>query len=143
MAQRVKGQDTSLIIMVDGNLQTRIDTISSAEFEFEMTLLEEEYLGETAMRYDSIYNGIRVEMEYHMTAQQAMELADSIARRARRQAGAPVRIDLLGTFFFPNGDTPSLQLTDLYFDSMPFEIGSRQDYVSGTFTAKCSDYEIL
>lgn len=130
-------------ILVDGVLQTRIDTIQSADFEFELDLLEENYLGETSTRYDSIFNGVAITVEGHASNQQFLELTQAIIRRAQNRAGAPIRIDIAGSFAFSNGDFPTIVVQDIHFESVPITTGARDEYVGFTFTAKGSDFQVL
>jgi hypothetical protein len=142
-AQRVKGQEVSIAITVDGALQTQIDTIQSAEIEFEIELMEEGYLGETSDRVDSVFKLIRLNLTGHANSQAYLELADKIAARARNRAGGAVRIDVVGSFAFPNGDFPSIVIADVFFENIPFSIGNRNEFVEFTLAGKASDYTII
>lgn len=142
-AQRIKGQEVSIAITVDGALQTQINTVQSAEIEFELDLLEEGYLGETSDRVDSVFKLIRVNLEGHANNQAYLELADAIAARAQNRAGGVTQIDIIGSFAFPNGDFPSVVVPDVYFEGIPFDIGGRGEFVSFTLSGKASDYKII
>jgi len=142
-AQRIKGQEVSIAITVDGALQTQIDTIQSAEIEFELDLLEEGYLGETSDRVDSVFKLIRVQLTGHANSQAYIELADAIAARAQRRSGGLVRIDIVGSFAFPNGDFPSIVIPDVYFEGIPFTVGNRDEFVEFQLSGKASDYAII
>lgn len=141
--QRIKGQEVSIAITVDGALQTQIDTIQSAEIEFELDLLEEGYLGETSDRVDSVFKLIRIQITGHTNSQAYIELADAIAARAQRRAGGLVRVDLVGSFAFPNGDFPSIVIPDVFFEGIPFNIGARDEFVEFTLSGKASDYALI
>ncbi len=143
VAQRIKGQEVTLVILADGVPQLTIDTIKSAELEWEIELLEEGYLGETSNRVDSVYNVIRVMLEGDINNQDYLELADAIAARARNRVGGATRIDIVGSFAFPNGQFPSVVVSDVYFENIPFNIGARNEFVSFTLTGKASDYKII
>lgn len=142
-AQRVKGQEVSIAITVDGALQTQIDTIQSAEMEMEQDLLEEGYLGETSDRVDSVFKLMRIQLTGHANSQAYFELADAIARRSQRRAGGLVRLDIVGSFAFPNGDFPSVIIPDVFFEGIPFNIGGRDEYVEFTLSGKASNYKII
>ena len=142
-AQRLKGQEVSIAITVDGSLQTQIDTIQSAEIEFEIDLLEEGYLGETSDRVDSVFKLIRVQITGHTNSQAYLELADAIAARAQRRAGGLVRIDVVGSFAFPNGDFPSIVVADVYFENIPFTVGNRDEFQEFQLSGKAPDYAII
>ena len=142
-AQRIKGQEIAVAIIVDGALQTQINTIQSSEFDWEIELLEEGYLGETSNRVDSVFNLIRFNLTGHCNNEDYFLLADSIASRARRRVGGAVQIDITGTFQFPNGQTPLLVIPDCYFENIPFSVGNRNEFLEFTLSGKASDYKIL
>lgn len=142
-SQRLKGQDCVLSIQVDGSLQTRIDSIQSAEIELELELLQDGFLGETFDRLDTVYKAIRVKLDGHVNSQAYLELFDAIAGKAQRRAGSPVRIDLMGTFMFPNGDFPSLLIPDVQFESIPMTLGGRDEHVSFELNGKASGYKLV
>lgn len=142
MFQRIKGQETTILVIIDGELRQRIDTIQSFDLEFEMDLLEEGYLGEVANRFDSIFNGVKVEMSGHMTSREMLDVADAIVGRAQNRTGGATRIDVSVTLKFANGDLPSVLLPDVFFETVPFNNGARDEYIEFTLSGKCSGYQI-
>jgi hypothetical protein len=140
---RIKGQEVFISILSDGQLQARIDSIQSCDIEFELDLLEENYLGETATRYDSIFNGVAVTIEGHATNTQSLDLTEAIIARAQRRTGGAVRIDVAGSFKFPNGDFPTIAIVDVFFESVPISTGAREEFVSFTLTGKASEFKII
>jgi len=141
--QRVKGQETILTIIKDGELQARIDSISDTETTFMLESLEEEYLGETSARYDAIFKGMRIRISGHMTNRQVIDFADTVVAKAQRRAGGANRIDMATTFIFPNGDLVTVNLPDLNFAEVPVNTGGRSDYVQFQLEAMTGDYELL
>jgi hypothetical protein len=139
---RILGQECAIIILQDGDILAKIDTISSAEIEFEMELIEEGYLGEKSNRVDSVFNTMRVKIEGRCNSQAYITLADSIVARAQRRDGAPIRIDIVGSFRFDNGDFPSICIPDVHFQGIPFNIGARNEHVSFSLEGKASGYVI-
>jgi hypothetical protein len=140
---RLKGQECAISITVGGALQTYIDTVQSAEIEFELDLLEEGYLGETSDRVDSVFKLMRVSLTCHLSQGDYLQLADAIVARAQRRAGGAPQIDLIGTFAFPNGDLPSILVPDIYFESIPLNIGGRDEFVEMTLSGKARGYQLL
>lgn len=140
MADRLKGQDVSLAIMQDGTLESEIDTIQSAEIEFELELLEEGYLGETSDRVDSVFKTMRIEVKGHVSSTAYLDLANGIVLRAQRRAGAAVRIDIVGTFVFPDGGIRSIIIPDVHFEAIPLSIGGREEFVDFTLSGKARGY---
>ena len=140
--QRVKGQETIITILKDGELQARIDSISDAEVTFDIEILEEGYIGETANRFDSIFNGMTIKISGHMTNKQLITLATAVVQRAQR-AGGVNRIDMAITLIFPGGDLVTISVPDVHFQSIPITDGGREEYVGYSLEAKGSEFEIL
>jgi hypothetical protein len=139
----IKGQEVSISITVGGALQTQIDSVQSAEIEWELDLLEEGYLGEFSDRVDNVFKLMRVSLTVHLTSEDYLALADAIVARAQRRAGGAPQIDVIGTFRFPNGDIPTLLIPDVSFESIPLNIGGRDEYVEQTLSGKASSYQLL
>ena len=142
-SKRLKGQNTVISILKDGELQARIDSITSTEVTFEMEILTDDFLGDTSERYDTVYNGYSVSIEAQMSNAQIIDLSDSIVNRARNRTGGVSRIDVATTFFFDEGDVRTFSLIDLQFESIPFSSGGRKDFTTVKLSAKGSDYETL
>ena len=141
--QRLKGQETVVTILKDGELQLRIDSISDAEVTFELEILEEGYLGETSNRFDSIFNGMTIRATGHLTNTQLITLADAIVSRAQRRAGGAVRVDMAMSLVFPGGDLVTIAIPDAQFQSIPISDGGREEYVEWTLEAKASEFELI
>lgn len=142
-AGRIRGQEITISILVDGVLQTRIDSIQSCDLEFEMNLMQEGYLGETFDRVDSVYNVISIKLSGHMNSQAYLELCDAIVARAQNRAGAAIQFDIVGSFRFANGDFPSIAIPDVHFDTMPLQIGGRGEHVTFSLDGKASSYQVI
>ncbi len=66
MAQRIKGQDVNLTLTVNGALKKSVTDIKSLELTSQLSILTEGYLGETSNRRDSIFNGVKGKIEFHL-----------------------------------------------------------------------------
>lgn len=142
-SNRILGQEAAIAIMQDGQLLTRIDSITSVEIELELEIMEEGYLGEKSNRIDSVFNGVRVKIEGHCNSQAYFELADAIAARAQRRTGGAVRIDIVGSFAFPNGEFPSIAIPDVHFQTIPFSLGSRSEFMQFSLEGKGGTYTLI
>jgi hypothetical protein len=140
--QRIKGQDCSLSVVRDGN-PTPIGVAQSATVTVDIERLEEEYLGETSMRYDSVYNGTQIEGDLHLENDAAFTFIEAVKSRAERRAGGAIRIDAAITLVFPNGKVRSILLIDLESAELPLEIGSRKDYVGFKIDLKTATIKLL
>lgn len=143
MLQRIKGQETIITILVDGELQARIDSIKDSEVSFDLEILEEGYLGETANRFDSIFNGMTVRLTGHMTNRAFVQFVEAVVAKAQRRAGGAVRIDVATTLVFPGGDLVNIGVPDCSFGPAPLTTGGRSEYGEWTLEAKASEFEIF
>lgn len=141
--QRIKGQETVMTVLKDGELQARIDSISNSEIVFELDVLAEDYIGETSERYDTIFKGMTVKIEGHMTNKQVIDLADSVVAKAQRRSGGATRIDIAMTLIFPGGDLVTISVPDVSWQSIPVTNGGRAEYVNFSMEGKASEFELI
>jgi hypothetical protein len=142
MAQRIKGQEVSVLIISGGTLQAKITEITNSEITFELEILEEGYIGRKSNDFDMIFNGMTVKMECHMSNDQAISFTQAITDRAARRTGEGARIDVVHVFEFDNGQFVSITVPNLQFQSVPISNGGRGEYVSISFEAKSSEFQI-
>lgn len=141
MAQRIKGLEVVMNVIIDGKLEARLDKIQNFEMVYNQEVTEEEYIGETEPDFDEISKGMSVSWDMHMSNQQAFIVAEQIKLRARRRAGGANRFDLMGEFLFPNGDRPIIAIPDVFFGDVPFTIGGRSDYVQAHFEGRAKTFK--
>lgn len=142
MFERITGQDIAVRIIQDGKLLNEITTIQSIQFVFEMARSEEDYIGETHMRYDSKFNGLAVKLTLHSENRQSLDLINAIVLKAQRRAGGAVRIDIACSLLWPNGDKTSLMAKDIAFADMPFGFDGRKDFGKVELDGKASEFTI-
>lgn len=140
---RIKGQETAVTIIQDGEPQLQITAIKNTDISFDLEQLEEGYLGETFNRMDSVFNTMSIKLEAHMVRKDLITLADRIVARAKRRVGGVIRIDVLTTLVFPEGDLIAIGIRDVQFAPIPISIASRTDYVTQTLDGKASEYELI
>jgi hypothetical protein len=139
--QRIKGQETSLIVTTDGELEAEITDIKSCEFAPQFEIKEEGYLGEKTNRFDDIYNGVKGSMEFHIHSGDVFNLMNAIKERAQRIT--PDRVfNIAGIFSFPNGETKSLTVPDIKFGPMPISVSDRGDYTAVKWEFAAEDYRV-
>lgn len=142
MAQRIKGQEVEVLMVVDGEPQDTITDVRSFEVEVQLELLREGYLGETTDRRDEIFRGVRGRMTLHVENQSFFDFMRSVVDRARRREPG-TRINVKATLNFPNGDRPRVQMNDVFFGAQPLAFGSRSDYGELTLDFEGSDFEVI
>lgn len=143
MSTRLTGQDTTIKIFKDGELQNELGLVKSFKFAYEMAVSREEYLGEKRQRPDGKFDIEKVEAEVHMDSGAHLDFMNNIARKARREPGSPISIDVATTYVYPNGDQRTLIFKRLEFETIEVDSSSRKDMVAVTLTAYADDCEYI
>lgn len=128
MAQRIKGQEVSILVVREGVLEAELTDIQNFNAELKLELLEHGYLGETTDRHDEIFKGAKFDFEMHVHSQDFITFAKAVLDRARRRQPDLV-FNIVATFNFPNGQTPTWMFPDAKFGPIPMNVGSRNDYI--------------
>ena len=142
MSQRIKGQEVEVLIVVNGVPQVTIADVRSFNVTPRFEIKEEQYLGETSMRFDEIFNGVTFDMELHFENQDVFTFVQTIKDRASRRTPGTV-INVKATLNFPNGQRPRIILKDCFFGDTPVGFGSRSDYGTFKIDGRCTDISVL
>lgn len=137
---RIKGQDVEVRLIVGSELQETITDVRSFEVTVQTEILREGYLGETSDRRDDVYRGIAGRMELHFENDDILTMMRSIIDRARRRTPG-TQINIQATLNFPNGDTPVVQIPDVFFGPIPLNFGSRADFGAITLEFEATDFK--
>lgn len=139
---RIKGQDTSVQITVDGSIQTALTAIRSLSIEPQFDLSSEGYLGEGTNRRDEVFNGVSGSLELHLETAEAVRFIRTILDRAQRRTPG-TQVNIRTSLRYPNGNRQKVVLTDVYFSNMPLSFGSRTDYVTLSLSFECSGIQLI
>lgn len=139
---RLLGQNCALIIVQDGVPVQEVNCIKSFSFTFELEMKDEGYLGETTNRKDSVFKGVKMDMELHSTNNKTFQLIQSAIDKARRRTPGTV-INIKASMTWPNGDVARVTFPDVSFGDFPVNVGSRTDYVSFKMDAACSEARVV
>jgi len=142
MAQRIKGQEISLLLIENNAPLTEITDVRSFEMSAQLEILKEGYLGETTDRRDSIYRGFSGKMDVHFETRDIVDFARRVIDKARRRTPGS-RINCKVTLNFPNGNRVRVMLKDLEFGEIPMAFGSRSDYGMVTLSFEGEDYSVI
>ena len=86
MAQgRILGQNASIILIQDGAPLQEVSCIKSFSFTFELEMKDEGYLGETTNRKDSVFKGVKLDLEMHSTNGKTFDVIQAMIDKARRR----------------------------------------------------------
>ena len=137
--QRVRGQETFISVLVDGELRTNINSISSAEWTLNFDVQEDNFLGETSPRFDMIFKGSSFRIEGQLENRDYLDFAQQVKQKAARRVGGAVRIDITSTLIFPNGQTYTVLFEDVAVGPIPITTGGREDFTTWTLEGSSSD----
>ena len=139
MAQRIKGQEVGLSYTdPDGDVED-LGVTQSFEAELDIQILEEGYLGETANRFDDIYNGTSGKTELHIESAKWFSFTQKVQDRAARRTAAGGKFSATGSFAFPSGQRIRITFEDIFWGPMPISAPARGDYVKVSLSWKCSN----
>jgi hypothetical protein len=138
--KRLRGDQCFIkLIQNNGVAQETWKAVASFDITTNNSVLEEEFLGETAKRFDAIFDGYEISCEAQMFSTDEEALEDAIiAKNQRRGASAAQRFDITVTTVYPSGQTTTRVLEDVEFGPIKTSIGGRSDYVKISFEGKCS-----
>jgi hypothetical protein len=140
--QRIKGQEVSIMLTVDGSELKTITEVQNFEVVRELESTEEGYLGETANRYDEFYKGYSGKLDVHTADPAVFDLMQAVQDRAQRRTPGTV-INIRATLNYPSGEKRTVMMLDAFFDSIPLNFGSRGDYGSVSLNFKGADVRAL
>lgn len=138
MAQRIKGQDTTITITTNGVLEAELTDIQSFHVALNIELLEQGYLGETTNRYDEVFKGAHFDFEMHHHSSDYAVFNQKIVDRARRISPNTV-INVSSTLFFPNGDIVTTIFPDAKFGTPDQNTPARIEYVKTKYEGACGE----
>jgi hypothetical protein len=126
---RIKGQEVSIQVLMNNVVQQSLVDIKSFDSSELLTILTEEYLGETTARYDEIYKGYSFRLEANIETRNYLDFRAAIVNKARRRI-AGIRVNIGVTLVFPNGPRVRVLLKDVHFGEMPLNVPGRSEYVT-------------
>lgn len=138
MAQRIKGQEVTLSFVGPTGDEDGLQDVVSFEAELDIEILEEGFLGETANRFDDIYNGTTGRMELQIENRDYFRFQQRVQDRAQRRTPAAGKFNAKASFRFPDGTRVRLTFEDIFFGPLPVRVPSRRDYVTATVQWKCT-----
>lgn len=142
MAERIKGQETEVMLLVDGKTQAALTDVKSFEMAFMLDILSEGYLGETTERKDTIFKGVRGNLELHFESADVFKFFTAVVDKARRRTPG-TKINVKTTLNFPGGDRPRVIIPNVSFGEIPISFGSRDDYGSIKLEWEAAEAQII
>jgi hypothetical protein len=100
------------------------------------------YLGETTNRKDSVFKGVKLDLEMHSTNGKTFDVIQAMIDKARRRTPGTV-INIKASLVWPNGDVVRVTFPDVAFGDFPVNVGSRTDYITFKMDGACSEARIV
>ncbi len=138
MAQRAKGQEAKLVISGPSGVEEGLVDVKSLEMEMDVEILEEGLLGETANRFDDIFNGVGGNAEMQIGSRLFLDFLGRVQDRAQRRSPASAQFTITAAFALPAGLRVRLVFEDVFFGPIPIRVPSRKEYVTIRVEWKCS-----
>lgn len=139
--QRIKGQETAIIITSGGSVQNTLTDIHSMSVTFQSEVKKQGYLGQKTDLTDDVFHCVDFEFEIHTYSQDVLKFIVAIMNRQKRNNPQLV-INIATVLFYPGGDEPQLFLPDAKFGPTNLGFGARADYVNKKWQGSCDDFDL-
>lgn len=140
--QRLKGQEIFVSVIIDNKVDDKIGPFLDLDVTLRKEILEGQYLGETTVQFDSVFNGCVFTLKYHLRAAAILKLIDKDIKRARYQAGGALRFDMAAVMLLPGVTVPYV-FRDCHFGDHKLTVSDRKSFVEGALEGYCSDQPTL
>lgn len=139
MAQRLRGEEVEVLLVVNNVAQQTTTDIKSFDATFDLEKKSEGYLGQTSEQKDEIFKGVDGSIEFHFENTDVFDIIDAIVARATRRTPGTI-FNIKATLNFPNGERARFSFPDVHFGPVPLNFASRADYGSIKLDWTCSTY---
>ncbi len=139
--ERIKGQETTLIITSGGAVQATLVDVHSLTVTFQSEVKKMGYLGQKNDLTDDVFRCVDFEFEFHSYTQDWLRFLVALHDRQKRNNPSLV-INLATVLFYPGGDEPQLFLPDCKFGPVAVGFPNRTEYVNKKLSGSCDDYDL-
>lgn len=139
---RIKGQETVVSVLRNGaTVKQLTQAIKDLNIEFEMEMLQQGYIGQTGDMLDDVYKAAGGDMSLHTGDPATFDFITFLVDRAAKRIPMQ-QVNIKSTFNFPDGSRRIITMTDVFFGSLPINVGGRTEYVEQKLTFKCTSAPI-
>jgi hypothetical protein len=128
VSQRIRGQEVSLAIVRDGQLETELVDIQNFNYSVQSETKVQGYLGEPGNRTDDIFNNVKFDMEMNIHSQDWGPFIRAVVDRQQRRT-PDVQFNISAILNYANGQTQSINIQDAKFGEFPMNVPARGDYI--------------
>lgn len=138
---RTKGQEVSINVVRGTVLEDTFQAILNFETTQKFERIVKSYLGQKSDTHDDIHNGVEGKFDMHLSSQRWFQFRQAAVQRAQR-VQPDLQFNISITYFFPNGETPTVVYGDIKFGPMPEKVPARNDYVTVSVDFGCDSDDI-
>lgn len=139
MSQRIRGQEASIQIIVDGDLKSgSFAKITNFNLTPRTDVVETPFLGEVEDDIDIQHHGYDFDFEIHHQDSKAFDLLQTIVGREAERLAHP-NVNIVVTIAYRSLSEPALTfvLEKAFVKMDSFAFGGRKEYVNSKFSGKC------
>ena len=138
---RLLGNETTVRITQNGQLQSEITTVKDVTFKIGIKLITEGYLGELANRHREIFEECSGSFAIVPENEAAFQMQQNIYQRALQAGANDTLINLGIRLAFPSGVIFRVIFPDLHFETIgDFNAPSRDAFTTMAFAWKSTKY---
>jgi hypothetical protein len=139
---RVRGQEVSVQVVQNGKIVAELTDVKSFAVEFQLDVMTEGYLGEFTDRRDDMFKGVSGKIEFHVENNAPFDFINAIVQRSQSRVKG-TQFNVQSTINLPNGQVKRLLVNDIFFSSIPVNVGSRSDYVTYSLPYEAAEGKFL
>lgn len=143
MGLRYAGQEGSLTLINSTTQEQLLPTVNleSTNFGFPFELTKKQFMGDIGPTYREFADGWELEFKFEPdNADEIVAYANVVKAKAEGKSTDEFAFQV--RFACPDGPTLQVTFRDGHFEGLPFEMGGRTDFLTGTHKVKGKTYKI-
>jgi hypothetical protein len=141
VAQRLKAQETALVITRGGVVENTLTDVKDLSITFQSEVNKMGYLGQKTDLTDDVFVCVDFDFEIHTYTQDWLKFLVAVNDRQKRNQPNLV-INLAAVLFYPGGDEPQIFLPDAKFGPLAMSFPERKDYVGKKISGSSDDWDL-
>jgi hypothetical protein len=138
MSQRIRGQEATIQVVVDGDVKTgSFSKVSDFSLDPRTDIQETDFLGEIETDLDIQHHGYDFSFTLHEQDKKTHDLLFDIVTREQNRVRHPA-VNIVVSFAYRAGEPMSTIVLENCFMKMDtLSIGGRKEYITNKFSGKC------
>ena len=141
MSLNIRGQDTLILLVREGQPDSKLDAVVDFEFTIDFDILWISYLSDTTPRTDlqEFFRGVTFSGTIHLQSRAWFAFQYELVQRARREIPSFV-VNVSTVLTFPDGSVAKVLVPDAKFGPQPVSVRGRNNYVFVKVTGAADEY---